>query len=85
MDNSIKAIRNFENALEVFTKAQVEMNKVSEYYGSKDWFSDIEARKILKDIKAGILSEDLVYNTLIDNRNLAIRMLEVGTEILKKR
>lgn len=87
LNNSIKAIKKFEEALEEFLKAQDEINKVSTYYGSEAWFSDVEeydSGKIPKDVKAGILSEDLAYNTLMENRDIAIRMLEVGTEIVKK-
>lgn len=87
LNNSLKAINDFESALETFVKAQIGINKVSEYYGSKEWFNDIEeydSGKVSKDVKAGILSEDMAYDMLMNNKDLAIRMLEVGTEILKK-
>ena len=87
LNNSIKTINDFESALDAFLKAQIGINKVSEYYGSENWFNDIEeydSGKVPKDVKAGILSEDLAYDMLMNNRELAIRMLEVGTEILKK-
>lgn len=87
LNNSIKAINDFESALDAFLKAQIGINKVSEYYGSENWFNDIEeydSGKVPKDVKAGILSEDMAYDMLMNNRELAIRMLEVGTEILKK-
>ena len=87
LNNSIKTINDFESALDAFLKAQIGINKVSKYYGSENWFNDIEeydSGKVHKDVKAGILSEDMAYDMLMNNRELAIRMLEVGTEILKK-
>ena len=83
LNNSIKAIKDFESALDAFLKAQIGISKVSEYYGSENWFNDIEeydSGKVPKDVKAGILSEDMAYDMLMNNRELAIKMLDVGPE-----
>ena len=87
LNNSIKAIKEFEKALEKFVKAQDEINKVSTYYGSETWFSDVEENDsgiIPQNVKVGILSEDIAYDMLMENRELAIRMIEEGTKMAKK-
>lgn len=38
----------------------------------------------LKTYAAGVLSEDLAYNLFIENNNIAIRMLEIATKMLKR-
>ena len=40
--------------------------------------------KLPEDLPRGVLSEDLIYDVIIGNRDNALRMLELGTEILKK-
>ena len=52
------------------------------YYGSEEWFKD-RATKLPEGMKAGILSEDLIYDSITDLRDTAFTMLEFGTEILK--
>ena len=87
LNDSIKAIKEFEKALEKFVKAQDDINRVSTYYGSETWFSDVEEYDsgiIPQNVKVGILSEDIAYDMLMENRELAIRMLEEGTKIVKR-
>ena len=36
-------------------------------------------------LKAGVLSEDLVYDEIVDARDASFRMLELATDILKNR
>ena len=87
LNSSIKAIKEFEKALEKFVKAQDDIDKVSTYYGSETWFSDVEEYDsgiIPQNVKAGILSEEMAYDMLMENRELAIRMLEEGTKMVKR-
>ena len=60
------------------------MMRLFQYYGSDEWYADREA-KLPVDVRAGVLSEDLPYNAIIDVREAAIRMLELATDILKNR
>ena len=53
------------------------------YYGSDGWYKDKET-KLPAGMKAGILSEDLIYNSITELRDTAFTMLELGTEILKE-
>ena len=41
-------------------------------------------RNFRKSYAAGVLSEDLAYNLFIENNNIAIRMLEIATKMLKR-
>ncbi len=52
------------------------------YYGSEDWHTDREA-ELPEGFKAGVLSEDGVYDAITDLRDAAFTMLELGTAILK--
>ena len=54
------------------------------YYGSADWFADREL-PLPPGIRAGVLSEDLVYDEITDLRDEAFRMLTLATEILRDR
>ena len=52
------------------------------YYGSEDWHADRELT-LPEGFKAGVLSEDSVYDAITDLRDAAFDMLELGTDILK--
>ena len=52
--------------------------------GSETWHRDREA-KLPEGTKAGVLSEDLVYDEITAVREAAIHMLELATDILKHR
>ena len=53
-----------------------------QYYGSEDWYADRDM-ELPEGVKAGILSEDSVYDAITDLRDAAFQMLELGTDILK--
>lgn len=58
------------------------MKKLFSYYGSEDWYEDLEGT-LPEGLPAGVLSEDAVYDLIGSVRDLAIRMLELSTDILK--
>ena len=60
------------------------MTALFRYYGSETWHRDREA-KLPEGTKAGVLSEDLVYDEITAVREAAIHMLELATDILKHR
>ena len=70
--------------LEKLDENRNDMIRLFDYYGSKRWFADREA-EIPKDVKAGVLSEDLVYDEISTLRDNAFHMLESATDILKNR
>lgn len=87
LDRSRAVVDAFTEALEAFENAQEDIEQVMDYLGSEEWFDDREAYEagdVPEDVKAGILSEDLGYDLIVDNRDIAIRMLETATRILKE-
>ncbi|MCD1148033.1 DUF4298 domain-containing protein [Peptoniphilus sp. KCTC 25270] len=86
LDNHSKAVEEMELALENFAQAQKAYQVLREYYGSEEFFQDVEDSNcgaIPSDVKCGVLSEDAVFDLIGDNHHLAIEMLELATEILK--
>ncbi len=87
LNEAYSVVREFSEVFEKFEKCQEKLKALSQYYGSEDWYRDLadyDQGRLPKDLKCGVLSEDLIYNILIENHDWAIRMLETGTEIVKK-
>ena len=86
LNNSNQIIKNLEKTINDLNNIQSDIKSLNDYYGSSEWYKDIDDDKLgllPKDINKGILSEDAIYNLLIDNKEVAIEMLEVATNILK--
>ena len=81
------AVSRYAAETERFEAVQEKIRALSDYYGSGDWYADCEAQeegRLPEGLKCGVLSEDLAYSAIIENRDTAIRMLEIATGILKK-
>ena len=66
LDSLLESVKELEQALEDFKSKKKDLKELKKYYGSKNWLKDKEAyeqNKIPK-IKAGVLSEDAVWNLL---------------------
>lgn len=73
-------------ALDGFSAGQKSFSKLIDYYGSQQWMRDYEADekgKISQDIKRGVLSEDGVYDLIMDYKELLLDLLAVAEEGLK--
>ena len=73
-------------ALDGFIAGQKRFSKLIDYYGSQQWMRDYEADekgKISQDIKRGVLSEDGVYDLIMDYKELLLDLLAVAEEGLK--
>jgi flagellar biosynthesis chaperone FliJ len=84
LDNIMKSIKQLEEALSNFKSNKKDINLLNKYYGSDSWFKDkeeYEQNKIPK-IKAGVLSEDAVWNmnedikALLDEMKLIIKEMK---------
>ena len=56
------------------------IRELSAYYGSADWiqdFDDDREGKLPADLKRGVLSEDAVYDALIDHRDMLRQLLDL--------
>lgn len=72
-DESIEGIKEFEKSLKKYKSLQKKIDVLEDYYSSKTWrkdYKDDEKGKINSDIKRGVLSQDGIYNMLIENDEL---------------
>lgn len=86
LDASAKAIRDMKKALKAYTDVYPQYRELSEYYTSDDWmqdYTDDEAGRLPRDLKRGVLSEDLVFDLLNENRRMLIDMLDLVTKALE--
>ena len=87
LEESTEIFANVNKSLDKLEKNMKKYNKLDKYYSSENWFIDEESYregKLPEDLQCGVLSEDLVYNLFIENNNVAIRMLEIATKMLKR-
>lgn len=87
LEESTEIFANVNKSLDELEKNMKKYNKLDKYYSSENWFIDEEAYregKLPENLKCGVLSEDLAYNLFIENNNIAIRMLEIATKMLKR-
>ena len=81
LDNTISCINELKTSLEKFKSNKNNLSLLKKYYGSKNWFKDKEMyENNFLSIKAGVLSEDAVWNMLDDLDELINDMKEVITD-----
>ncbi len=79
LDESLTFVKELENLSKSLDQIQPSLSKLNEYYGSKDWYNDIEEYDKKKlNIKAGVLSEDAIWNMNVELDEL---LLEVRNKI----
>ncbi len=64
LDRINECIKEMKTALSNMKSIQKDLSLLNKYYGSKNWFKDKEAfeKNEISNIKAGVLSEDAVWN-----------------------
>lgn len=80
LDEITSVIAQMSAAVDRYHDILPEIRKLSAYYGSADWnqdFNDDREGKLPADLKRGILSEDTVYDTLIDHRDMLRQLLDL--------
>ena len=80
-DLTIEDIDILKKVLKKLNKDKKKIIKVAKYYGSEEWFNDRD--NFDNSIKAGILSEDLPYDTLLELDDIALKIIKIGSELLK--
>ena len=72
LDSILLNLKNLENDLNEFKKNKNNLRLLNKYYGSKNWFKDKELyeNNKIEHIKAGVLSEDTVWNLNDDIKDL---------------
>ena len=79
LDSISSTIANTNKVLEEFKTLKEKSAILNKYYGSKEWFKDkedLESGKI-SNIKAGVLSEDAVWNMNEDLSDTLEEMKEI--------
>ncbi|MBQ7204251.1 MAG: DUF4298 domain-containing protein [Muribaculaceae bacterium] len=75
MNRAAAAVKRLSVALDKWETAQDDITALGEYYGSDLWrqdFADDEAGLLPADLKRGVLSEDGLWNLLVDVRELNV-------------
>ena len=78
------ATADLDRQLDRMEELREDMIRLFSYYGSEAWYEDREG-ELPKDVPAGVLSEDLVYDQITAVRDAAFRMLDLSSDILKNR
>ena len=83
LNSALSSIKKLEDALNEFKSNKKNIDLLNKYYGSKNWFKDKEAFESNKisNIKAGVLSEDAVWNM---NEDITDLMKEMAKIVLNK-
>ena len=84
LDECRMALNDLEQSLDGLDAVKEKMGRLFAYYGSEAWYEDREM-ELPPDVKAGVLSEDLVYDEITDARDAAFHMLELAADVLKNR
>jgi hypothetical protein len=84
LDACVAATHDLNAQLTRLDDQREAMIRLFRYYGSEAWYQD-RAGELPADVKAGVLSEDLVYDAIVGLREAAFHMLELSTDILKNR
>ena len=86
LDVAEKAIRELSEALSAYEDFQPQYQKLSDYYSGGQWiqdYEDDEAGKLPQNLKRGVLSEDVVYDLITENRELLVRMMRLVTAAIE--
>ena len=82
LDEVTALTAKLKEQLDAIKAAESHAKALFQYYGSEDWHADRDLT-LPEGFKAGVLSEDSVYDAITDLRDAAFDMLELGTDILK--
>lgn len=71
----------FQESLMAFKEAYADYTALRSFYGSQEWFELRE--KPHDDLKAGVLSEDQLYNFIVDHGDILSQLLELSADMYK--
>ena len=79
-DESKKAINELNDALDNYLSIDKHYQKLVDYYTSSKWmkdYEDDEKGKLPKNLKRGILSEDSVYDLIIEHKEIIKKLMKI--------
>ena len=79
LDRIVEVVDRLATALFDFENIKKDIIDVNKYYGSNDWFNDknLFEQGGVVDIKAGVLSEDAVWDVDVNIKELLEKMSEI--------
>ena len=82
LDEALSTIKQLEDALNKFEKTKEKIKKLNEYYGSQEWFQDLDDydNNRIKKVKAGVLSEDAIWNMNEELKEIREKMKKISNE-----
>ena len=85
LDKILKNIKELEKALNTFNENIKDLKLLNNYYGSIKWLKDKEAyeNNNISKVKAGVLSEDTVWNMNEDIDDILSEMKSIISKIEK--
>lgn len=85
LHHQVEMLRQLEEVAKAYEASQSEYQDLQDYYYSDQYMQDFDAagRGEFDKIPAGILSEDAIYNLIMDRQQVAISLLELATKMLK--
>ena len=87
LDSSREALDALNEALHGYIAAQRSIYELNAYYGSDEWYADREADsrgELPAELRRGVLSEDLIYDVITDNRELALMLLKAAARYIDR-
>ena len=82
LDEVMDNIKKLDIEINRFKNNKKNIKLLNKYYGSKEWFKDKEMveNKKINNVKAGVLSEDMVWNMLDDMKDILKDMKDIVKE-----
>lgn len=79
LDKIVAIVKRLDSALADFESVKDDIKDINVYYGSSDWFDDKERYEqgLLNNVKAGVLSEDAVWDVDVNIKELLEKMSEI--------
>ena len=78
-DKIYQSVEKLQESLKGFEKNKKDLSALQKYYGSDNWFKDKEAyeKNKIPKIKAGVLSEDGIWNMLSEIDEIVVDMKRI--------
>ena len=79
LDSILNSINDLEISLEQFKANFNNIKLLNKYYGSKNWFKDKDdyENNLIPKVKAGVLSEDAIWNMNEEIKELITEMKSI--------
>lgn len=86
LNRTTQLIEEMEELVDGLQSNEEDYQSLVAYYGSESYHHAknlSDTTDILKDIQCGVLSEDAVFNLMIEYRELSIKLLQTATMMLQ--